>query len=267
MKLLFLGDIYGDIGRNAVIDKIATIKQKHEIDFTIANGENAAQYGITPDQAKELFEHGIDCITTGNHAWSRREIIPFVEKEERLLRPVNYPEGTLGQGLFDGKDRQGRRIIVINVMGRIFMDPLDCPFREMDKVLKPYVLGRNVDAVFVDVHAETSSEKGALAHYLDGRVTAVVGTHTHVPTADSMILPKGTAFQTDAGMCGAYNGVIGAQPEGAIGRFLKQVKRPHLIPVDGEATICGVVVDVAEKGFAKTIYPIRIGGSLLQQQD
>lgn len=266
MRLLFLGDIYGQAGRDAVIEKLATIKKDHAIDFSIANGENAAQFGITPDQAKELFEAGIDCLTTGNHAWSRREIIPFFEKEARIIRPVNYPEGTIGNGVFDGEDHQGRRIIVINVMGRVFMDPLDCPFRRIDVALRPYVLGQNVDAIFVDVHAETSSEKGALAHYLDGRISGIVGTHTHVPTADSMILPQGTAFQTDAGMCGAYNGVIGAQPEGAIGRFLKQVNRPHLNPIEGEATICGVVLELKENGLANTIYPIRVGGVLLQQQ-
>ncbi len=262
MKLFFMGDIYGRVGVETVLKYLPEIKERHKIDFTIANGENANQFGILPDEAKALFEGGVDCITTGNHAWSRREIIPYVEKEQRILRPANYPEGTLGQGLYEIVDAMGRKIVVINVMGRVFMDPLDCPFRKMDLLLRPYVLGKNVDAIFVDIHAEAASEKMAMGHYLDGRVSAVVGTHTHVPTADSMILSKGTAYQTDAGMCGCYDGVIGAELDGAVGRFLKQVNRPRLKPIDGEGTLCGVVVALGENGLGEEITPVRVGGRL-----
>lgn len=268
MKLLFLGDIFGKPGRDVVEEHLGSIIKEHGIDYTVINAENAAHgSGITPQIAKELFEWGADCITTGNHAWDRREIIPYINQENRLLRPANYPVGTAGYEAYLGESQSGKKVLTVNLMGRLFMDPLDCPFAKIETILEPYELGKNVDFIFIDMHAEATSEKQAMAHFLDGRVTGVVGSHTHVPTADSVIYRGGTAFQSDAGMCGNYHSVVGAEPGTALPRFRKEIDAPRLSPDVTEAgTLCAVVIESDDKtGLAKDIYPIRKGGILRLQ--
>ena len=209
MKLLFLGDINAEPGMDAVRKYLPDLIKEKKITFVIANGENAAGgIGMTREIAKELFDLGVNCITSGNHAWGKREVIPFMESEPRMIRPANFPKGTPGRGAHLYQLETGQKVLVANVMGRVFMEAMDCPFYKMDEILKPYVLGKTVSAIFVDIHTETTSEKAAMANYLDGRITGIIGTHTHVPTADYRILPKGTAFQTAAGMCGNYDSVF-----------------------------------------------------------
>lgn len=265
MRLLFLGDVFGKPGREVVENNIERIIDEHKIDYVIVNAENAAHgAGVTPEISKDFMALGVNCITLGNHSWDKREIIPFIENEPRVIRPANYPIGTPGKGVFLDRADNGFRILTVNMMGRLFMDPLDCPFQKMDQILNQYQLGRNVDFVFVDMHTETTSEKAALAHYCDGRITALVGSHTHIPTADARILDGGTGFQTDAGMCGNYNSVIGAIPEIAIARFKKQIDAPRLAPdMTAEGTLCGVVIVANDKtGLSEDIYPIREKGIL-----
>ncbi|MBK66859.1 MAG: metallophosphoesterase [Rickettsiales bacterium] len=265
MKLLFLGDVFGKPGRDVIEENLDRVVKEHNIDYVIINAENAAHgRGITVDIAKSFFDIGAHCLTLGNHSWDQREIIPYIEKEERLVRPANYPEGTIGKGYFLDTSQLGLRILTINMMGRLFMDPLDCPFQSIDDILVKFELGRNVDIIFVDMHTETTSEKAALAHYCDGRITALVGSHTHIPTADAMILKGGTGFQTDAGMCGNYHSVVGAIPETAIARFRKEINAPRLAPdVSNEGTMCGVVIETNPKtGLTTDIYPVREKGVL-----
>ncbi|MFQ3622601.1 MAG: TIGR00282 family metallophosphoesterase, partial [Acetobacteraceae bacterium] len=243
MNILFLGDVVGRAGRDAVIALLPSLRARLAADLVVVNAENAAHgFGLTPEIARALFAAGADVLTLGNHAWDRREIIPYIEGEPRLLRPLNYPPGTPGRGA--GVFAVGRRkALVVNAMGRLFMDPLDCPFRATEAVLAAQAIGRTVDAAIVDLHAEATSEKFGFAHVFDGRLSLVVGTHTHVPTADAQILPGGTAFQSDAGMCGDYDSVIGMQKEGAAARFVRRLPGERLAPAEGEATVCGVFVE------------------------
>ncbi|MEM8798782.1 MAG: TIGR00282 family metallophosphoesterase [Pseudomonadota bacterium] len=267
MRVLFLGDIVGRSGRTAVIDQLPALKTKLAADMVILNGENAAGgFGITEKIADDLYAAGADCITTGNHVWDQRQILGHIDREPRLLRPANFPAGTPGRGASLISLVDGRQVLVINVMGRIYMDPLDDPFAAVDAALGEIRLGESVDAIVVDVHAEASSEKMAMAHYLDGRVSFVVGTHTHVPTADAQILPGGTAYQTDAGMCGDYLSVIGMKPDEPVRRFTTKMSGGRFEPAEGEATLCGVVVDIHDRtGLARKVSPVRIGGRLAAQ--
>ncbi|MBT3558038.1 MAG: YmdB family metallophosphoesterase, partial [Rhodospirillales bacterium] len=224
MRILICGDVVGKSGRDAVHKHLPHAIEKLDVDFTIVNGENAAHgYGITRKICDGFFDLGVDAITTGNHVWKQKEIISWIGEEPRVLRPLNFPEGTPGKGATQFEARGGQRIMVVHPMGRQFMEPSDDPFAAVDDALRNYRLGKaasgNLDAIVVDIHAEATSEKMGMAHYLDGRVSAVVGTHTHIPTADAQILPGGTAFQTDLGMCGDYNSVIGMKKEAAIERF------------------------------------------------
>ena len=263
MKLLVLGDVVGRSGREAVAQHLSALRARLAPDLVVVNAENAAHgFGLTPEIARALFAAGADVLTLGNHAWDRREIIPYIEGEPRLLRPANYPPGTPGRGA--GAFRVGqRRVLVINVMGRLFMEALDCPFRTVESVLESHALGRTVDAIVVDLHAEATSEKAAFAHLFDGRVSLVVGTHTHVPTADWRILPGGTAFQSDVGMCGDYDSVIGIQKEGSTARFVRRLPAERLSPAEGEATVCGLFVETDDAtGLARAVAPVRVGGSL-----
>lgn len=266
MRIVFLGDILGKAGREAVISAVPTLRRQLDLDLLVVNGENAAHgFGLTSGIADALFEAGVDVITTGNHVWDQREMLSHIEEEPRIVRPLNYPEGTPGRGVTVVQGAHGQQIMVINAMARLFMDPLDDPFAAVDAALEPVELGRTVDAVLIDFHGEASSEKQAFGHYFDGRASLIVGTHTHVPTADAQVLPGGTAYQTDAGMCGDYNSVIGMQIEAPIQRFTRKTPGERLNPAGGVATVCGVFAELdPATGLAKRVEPIRMGGRLLQ---
>ncbi len=266
MRILLCGDVVGRSGRDAIVGKIPNLRSRLGLDFVIVNGENAAHgFGITDKICEAFFAAGVDVITTGNHVWNRREIKDYIRGEPRLLRPVNFAEGAPGQGAGVFKARDGRRVLVINPMGQLFMGPVDDPFVALEKVLGEYRLGKSVDAIAVDVHAEATSEKAAIGHFLDGRVSVVVGTHSHIPTADARILAKGTAFQTDMGMCGNYDSVIGMNKDLALARFLNSDTKPRLEPAEGEATLCGLFLETDDiTGLAKRVEPVRLGGDLLQ---
>ena len=264
MKVLFCGDIVGRSGREAVTKNVPRLRQELGLDFVIVNGENAAAgFGITAKICAELHNAGVDCITTGNHVWDQRDIIPYIAQDKRLLRPLNYPPGTPGWGANLFETARGQKIVVMNVMCRLFMDAIDDPFRAVDAELAKYALGRSANCILVDVHGEATSEKQSMGHYCDGRVSAVLGTHSHIPTADAWILPGGTAYQTDVGMCGDYDSVIGMKKEGAVQRFIKKMPGERLAPAEGEGTLCAVVVESDDKtGLARSIQPVRIGGRL-----
>lgn len=266
MRLLFCGDVVGRSGRDAIAAHLPELRRRLDLDFVVVNAENAAAgFGITLTICRGLFAAGADVITTGNHVWDQREIIGEIDREPRLLRPVNYPTGTPGRGwgLFEAGG--GRKVLVINAMGRLFMDPLDDPFVAVDALLKAHPLGApgGATAILVDLHAEATSEKMAMGHFIDGRASISVGTHTHVPTADHMILPGGTAYQTDAGMCGDYDSVIGMKKEPPVARFVRKMPSERLGPADGEATLCGLFCETDDAtGKARRVAPVRVGGVL-----
>ena len=254
----------GKVGRQAIERDLPSIRQRLDLDFVIVNGENAAHgFGITDKICKALYAAGADVITTGNHVWDQREIINYIDTDHRLLRPMNYPEGTPGKGFGVFVTPCGRKVMILNPMGRLFMDSLDDPFASVENALINQRLGSTVDAIIVDFHAEATSEKQGMGHFLDGRVSAVVGTHTHTPTADTQILSGGTAFQSDIGMTGDYNSVIGMKKDLAISRFTTKMPQGRLEPADGEATICAVYVETDNgTGLAKVVGSLRIGGRL-----
>lgn len=264
MRLLFCGDVVGRSGRDVVLEMLPKLKEQMKLDFIVVNGENAAHgFGITAKICQDFFEAGTDVITLGNHSWDQREIISYIETETRLLRPCNYPAGTPGRGAGVFTATQGRRVLVAQSMGRLYMDALDDPFAGIDSVLARHRLGGTVQAALVDIHAEATSEKMAFGHYCDGRVSAVVGSHTHIPTADAQILPKGTAYLTDAGMCGDYDSVIGMGKDVAIARFVRKVPGNRLTPAENKATFCGVFIETDDiSGMAVSISPVRQGGRL-----
>lgn len=263
LTILFIGDVFGKSGRRALDRHLGPLKQAYALDMVIANGENGAGgIGITPGVATELFQVGVDVITTGNHIWKYKEIFEYIDQNNRLLRPMNYPPGAPGKGFVLFTTLSKMRVAVLNLSGRVFMEALDCPFQMADRFLDRVRLGRDVDAIIVDMHAEASSEKGAMGYHLDGRVSAVLGTHTHIPTADHHILPKGTAFQTDVGMTGCYQSVIGMKAETVMPRFLRQMPT-HFEQMQGEGTLCGTLVTLAkESGLCQAIKPIRLGAQL-----
>jgi metallophosphoesterase (TIGR00282 family) len=256
MRILFIGDIFGRPGRNIVKDRLPGLVKDFHAEVVIANGENAAAgFGITPALAEDLFELGIDVITTGNHVWDKRELIEYFQMADgnphsparRLLRPANYPAGLPGWGLYEGQ-KNGLAYAVINLQGRVFMAANDDPFRVTDELLQRI----KAKIVVVDMHAEATSEKISLGWYLDGRVTAVIGTHTHVPTADETVLPKGTAYITDVGMTGPYDSVIGVNKDQIIQRFLSNMPM-RFEPASGDPRLCAVVVDCNQDGRASKI--------------
>lgn len=268
MKILFFGDIMGRSGRDGLAKHLPDLKARLQPDVVIANAENAAAgFGINDKIAKEFFALGVDCLTTGNHIWGQKELVGTIDQEPRLLRPLNYPEGTPGKGAYLHTLSGGKKILIVNVMARLFMEPvLDDPFVTTEKLLLHYRLGQNVNAIFIDFHGEASSEKMAFAHVVDGRVSGVVGTHTHIPTADDQILPKGTAYQTDAGMCGDYDSVIGMKKELSIWKFTRKIPGERMVPAEGEATVCGVLITTDDAtGLATSIESIRVGGRLRQK--
>ncbi len=264
MNLLFLGDIVGRPGREAVLEHLPRLRDRLQPDFIIINGENAAAgFGITRKICDELFDAGVDVITTGNHVWDQKEALGFIDDEPRLLRPLNYPAGTPGKGvgLFEGKN--GHQVLVINAMGQLYMHALDDPWIMVEAELANAPLKQVADAIVLDFHTEATSEKMAMGHFVDGKASLCVGTHTHVPTADTMILPGGTAYQTDAGACASYDSVIGMDKEEPVNRFVTKVNRARLEPAKGPATVCGTFVQVDDgTGLAKRIEPVRVGGLL-----
>jgi len=264
MNLLFIGDIVGRPGRDVVAAELPGLRESLKLDFVIANGENAAGgFGLTRAIAEEFFALGIDAITTGNHWADQKEIYGVIAQEDRILRPVNYPAGTPGRGANLYAVPGGGSLLVVNVMGRIFMDPLDDPFAAVERELSACPLGEAADAIVVDVHAEASSEKMAMAHFCDGRASLVVGTHTHVPTADAQILPGGTAFQLDAGACADYDSVIGMDKAEPLRRFTTKLPGARYTPATGPATFCAVFVQTGASGLASRIAPVRLGGRLM----
>ena len=266
MKLLILGDVMGASGREALQDKLPEIIEKNKIDFVIVNGENAADdgRGISQSIAEEFFLKGVDVITSGNHIWDKQETTDYIEKENRLLRPANLAEGSPGKGyeIYISKNKK-YKIGVINLMGNVFMRKTDDVFQTAKNISKKIVLKKNVDFLVVDFHGEITSEKMAIGHFFDGLSTCVVGTHTHVPTADTRILEKGTAYQTDIGMCGDYNSVIGMNKENSIKRFLRDKNAIKHFPAEGEGTLSGIIVQTdPETGLAKKVIRLIEGGSL-----
>jgi metallophosphoesterase (TIGR00282 family) len=263
MRLLFLGDLVGRAGRDAALKSLPHLRETLKTDFIAVNAENASHgFGLAPEMADALFAAGADAITLGNHAWDRKEIIPYIAQEKRLLRPLNFPPGTPGAGAAVISLRDGRKVLIAQVMGRLFMDPLDDPFRAVEELLSRHRLGQNIDAALIDVHAEATSEKMAFAHAFDGRVSAVVGTHTHIPTADHQILPGGTGYVTDLGMCGDYDSVIGMQKAPAIARFIRKMPGDKISPAEGPATVCGTFIETNAAGLAIRMAPVRLGGRL-----
>jgi metallophosphoesterase (TIGR00282 family) len=265
MNILILGDLVGRAGRDAAITALPNLRRDLKLDFVAVNAENASHgYGLAPEMAQALFAAGADAITLGNHAWDRREIIAYIAQEPRLLRPLNFPPGTPGNGAAVVTLRDGRKILIAQFMGRQFMDALDDPFRAAEDLLLRHRLGGNIQAALLDMHAEATSEKMAFGHALDGRVSAVVGTHTHVPTADHQILPGGTGYVTDLGMCGDYDSVIGMAKAPAIARFTRKMPGERLAPAEGAATLCGAFIRTNDVGIATRIEPVRLGGRLSQ---
>ena len=257
MKLLFIGDIVGRPGRQMVSRHLASLVDRHLIDLVVANAENAAAgFGVTPDVVAELLALGVDVLTTGNHVWDKKESLPLIDQEQRLLRPANYPPGLPGKGWGVFQTSAELPVAIVNLEGRVFMSNLDCPFRAADTILTE--LRRRTPVVLVDFHAETTSEKGAMAAYLDGRVSAVFGTHTHVQTADERLLPGGTAFISDVGMTGSRDSVIGIRKELSVERFLTQLPVRFEV-AKKEPMLCAVVVTVDETtGRAEGIERVQI---------
>lgn len=268
MKFAFFGDVVGRSGREGLAEHLPGLRRRLDLEFVIVNGENAAAgFGITESTARELFDAGADALTLGNHSWDQKEALTYIVREPRLIRPLNYPKlaDAPGRGAQLFETHSGKRILVVNLLGRVFMDALDDPFAAVDAELEACPLGMAADAVVVDIHAEATSEKMAMGHFCDGRASLVVGTHSHVPTADAQILPGGTAYQTDAGACADYDSVIGNQKEEPLRRFTTRISGGRYKPAEGPATVCGVYVETDDRtGHARRIEPIRIGGRLSQ---
>ncbi|MEZ5846657.1 MAG: TIGR00282 family metallophosphoesterase [Geminicoccaceae bacterium] len=264
MRILFVGDVVGRSGRSILFEEVPGLREARKLDAVIVNGENAAGgFGLTAAIAREFLDCGVDLITLGNHAWDQRELVGQIDREPRIIRPLNLSPGAPGRGVGEMRTGRGKRVVVIQVIGRLFMNMHDCAFRALEQELAKVFLGGNADAIIVDVHAEATSEKMALGHFLDGRVSLVVGTHTHVPTADHRVLKKGTAYITDLGMTGDYDSVIGMDADIAIQRWRSPVPGPRLEPASGAATLCGVIVETDDRtGLARSIEPVRIGGCL-----
>lgn len=263
LRLLFIGDIVGRSGREIFAELLPSLRARWKLDFVIVNGENAAGgFGITEKICDEFLEAGADCVTLGNHAWDQKEALVFIERQPRLIRPANYPQGTPGRGVNLFEARNGARVLVMNLMGRIFMDAMDDPFAAADRELEACPLGAGCDAAVIDLHAETTSEKYAMGHFIDGRASLVVGTHTHVPTSDAQILPGGTAYQSDAGMTGDYDSIIGMNKTEPLNRFTRKIASARFEPAEGPATLCGTAVDINATGLAERISPVQIGGRL-----
>lgn len=263
MKILMLGDIVGKVGRDIVLNNLAILKRDLKPDFIIVNGENASHgFGITPEICNSLFTAGVDVITTGNHVWDRREIVNILDTDKRIIRPLNLPKGTIGygSGIYT---KDNKKVAVIQALGNIFMHPAGLASDALLDAMNNLRLKENVDAIVVDFHADATSEKYCVGHLLDGRVSLVAGTHTHIPTADLHILAKGTAFICDLGMCGDYDSVIGMNKDGPVARFVNSINSNRFEPASGNGTICGVLVETDEKtGLAKKVNQVIYGATL-----
>jgi metallophosphoesterase (TIGR00282 family) len=268
MRLAFFGDVVGRSGRDGLSEHLPKLKRDLALDFVAVNAENAAGgFGITENAAKDLYAAGADCLTLGNHSWDQKEALTYIVREPRLIRPANYPilSDAPGRGSNLFETASGKRVLVVNLLGRVFMDALDDPFAAVDRILEAAPLRDVADAVIVDMHAEATSEKMAMGHFCDGRASLVIGTHSHVPTADAQILNGGTAYQTDAGACCDYDSVIGNDKEEPLRRFTTRISGGRYQPASGPATVCGVYVETDDaSGLARRIEPIRIGGRLKQ---
>ena len=267
MRLLFLGDVVGRTGRTAVVEQLPKLIERYQLDFVVVNGENSAGgFGITEAIYLDLVDAGADVVTTGNHAFNQKEALVFIERHDRMLRPLNMPVGTPGKGVGLFKARNGAEVLVVNPIGQVFMGEYDGPFVQVERELNACPLKHGADAIVIDFHAEATSEKQALGHFVDGRASLVVGTHTHTPTADDRILPKGTAYMSDAGMCGDYNGVLGMDMVEPITRFLTRIPRGKFEPATGEPTLSGIAVETDDStGLARRAEAVRIGGPLRQR--
>ncbi len=264
MRILYVGDVVGRAGRAVVKAELAGLRERLALDMVVVNAENAAGgFGLTPAIGDELMAAGADVLTLGNHAWDQRDLIGHIGNEPRIVRPLNMQPGTPGQGIAQFRTARGRKVVVLQVLGRLFMGLYGDPFRHLEEALASWFLGGNADAIIVDIHAEATSEKTALGHFLDGRVTLVAGTHTHVPTADHRVLAGGTAYISDVGMTGDYDSVIGMDKGISLQRWRSSVPGPRLQPADGAATLCAVLVETdAKTGLATRIEPLRLGGAL-----
>jgi 2',3'-cyclic-nucleotide 2'-phosphodiesterase len=264
MRILFIGDIVGRSGRTIVIERLPALISDWKLDLVVVNGENAAGgFGITEVIYNELVDAGADAITLGNHAWDQREALVFIERAPRLIRPLNFPKGTPGRGAALIDTKNGKRALVINAMGRIFMDPLDDPFAAVERELAACALKTGADAIVIDFHCEATSEKQAMGYFTDGRASLVVGTHTHAPTADDRILPSGTAFVSDVGMTADYDSIIGMNKDEPLNRFLRKLPGAKFEASNGPATLCGLAVEIDDAtGLARKVGAVRLGGIL-----
>jgi metallophosphoesterase (TIGR00282 family) len=267
MRLLFLGDVMGRAGRAAVCDRLPGLKRDWRLDFVVVNGENATSgHGLSQLHAETMLKAGVDCLTLGDHAFDQRDMLQFIEKEPRILRPLNYAKTAPGRGFQLFQAQNGRKVLVLQALGQVFMKrPFSDPFSAVEGVLRSHPLGGLASATIVDIHCEATSEKMAVGHFCDGRASLVVGTHTHVPTGDAQVLPGGTAYLTDAGMCGDYDSVIGMEKGEPLRRFITGMPKERFTPARGEATLSGVFVETDDKtGKALRVQPVRIGGRLQQ---
>jgi len=265
MRILFLGDVMGRAGRQAVTDRLPGLRADWRLDFVVINGENASNgAGLTAAHAKALLEAGADVLTLGDHAFDQKDMLQFCETEPRIIRPLNYAKSAPGRGARVFEAPGGRKVLVAQVLGQVFMKrPFDDPFSAVEPVLKAHPPGGMVNAALIDIHCEATSEKMAMGHFCDGRASIVIGTHTHVPTADTTILPRGTAYQSDAGMCGDYNSVIGMEKDEPMRRFITGMPKGRFEPANGEATLSGLYVETCDRtGRADRAEAVRIGGRL-----
>lgn len=266
MRILFLGDVVGRAGRDGVAGRLPGLIERYGFDFVIVNGENASHgRGLAEPHFAILREAGADVVTLGDHAFDQRDTLTYIEREHTLVRPINMAPGAPGRGATLVEGRNGHRVLVINALGRVFMDPIDDPFRAVEAAIAACPLGEQADAIVVDFHTEATSEIQAMGHYLDGRASLVIGTHTHIPTADYRILKGGTALMADAGMCGDFDSVIGVDAEEPLNRFLTGISQNRFSPAEGEATLCGLAIETDPKsGLSIKLNPVRAGGVLAQ---
>ncbi len=266
MRILFLGDVVGRAGRDAVSERLQGLVERHRLDFVVINGENASHgRGLTEGHFNDLKAAGADVVTLGDHAFDQRDTLSYIEREPTLLRPLNLAPGTPGRGANLIEARNGQRVLVINAQGRVFMDPVDDPFRAVEAAVAAAPLAEQADAIIVDFHTEATSEIQAMGFFLDGKVSLVVGTHTHIPTSDHRILKGGTALMADAGMCGDYDSVIGVEVDEPLNRFLTGIAQGRFTPAEGEATLSGVVIETDDAtGLVRNVSPLRVGGTLVQ---
>jgi 2',3'-cyclic-nucleotide 2'-phosphodiesterase len=266
MRILFLGDVMGRAGRDAISDRLPGLIETHGFDFVIVNGENASHgRGLTEGHFRALRDAGTDAVTLGDHAWDQRDTLSYIERENALIRPVNFLPGAPGRGAMLIEARTGQRVLVVQAQGQVFMNPVDNPFHAVDKAIAECPLGAMADAIVLDFHTEATSEIQAMGQFLDGRVSLVVGTHTHIPTADQRVLKGGTGLMSDAGMCGDYDSVIGMETDEPLERFLTGIAQGRFVPSEGEATLSGVAIETdAKTGLCTSIQPVRVGGSMPQ---